>query len=40
MFGTNVYFRAYRQQALDRYAELERLRRMGVRTPAAPPSAE
>jgi hypothetical protein len=40
MFGTNVYFRAYRQQALDRYAELERLRRMGVRTPAAPPSNE
>jgi hypothetical protein len=40
MFGTNVYFRAYRQQALDRYAELERLRRMGVRTPAAPPRAE
>lgn len=40
MFGTNVYFEAYRQQALDRYAELERLRRMGVRTPAAPPPAE
>jgi hypothetical protein len=40
MFGTNVYFEAYRQQSLDRYAELERLRRMGVRTPAAPPSAE
>jgi hypothetical protein len=38
MFGTNVYFEAYRRQALDRYAELERLRRMGVRTPAAPPS--
>jgi hypothetical protein len=37
MFGTTVYFRAYREQALDRYAELERLRRMGVRTPAAPP---
>ncbi|KPQ16931.1 MAG: Beta-barrel assembly machine subunit BamF [Rhodobacteraceae bacterium HLUCCO18] len=40
MFGTNVYFEAYRRQALDRYAELERLRRMGVRTPAAPPPAE
>jgi hypothetical protein len=38
VFGTNVYFEAYRRQALDRYAELERLRRMGVRTPAAPPS--
>jgi hypothetical protein len=40
MFGTTVYFEAYRRQALDRYAELERLRRMGVRTPAAPPPAE
>ena len=40
MFGTNVYFEAYREQSLDRYAELERLRRMGVRTPAAPPPAE
>jgi hypothetical protein len=40
VFGTNVYFEAYRRQALDRYAELERLRRMGVRTPAAPPPAE
>jgi len=37
MFNTNVYFEAYRRQSLDRYAELERLRRMGVRTPAAPP---
>ncbi|OAN75195.1 pyruvate/2-oxoglutarate dehydrogenase complex, dihydrolipoamide acyltransferase (E2) component [Jannaschia sp. EhC01] len=37
LFGTNVYFRAYRQQSLDRYAELERLRRAGVQTPSAPP---
>ena len=40
VFGTNVYFEAYRRQSLDRYAELERLRRMGVRTPAAPPASE
>jgi hypothetical protein len=40
MFGTNVYFEAYRRQSLDRYAELERLRRLGVRTPSAPPAAE
>lgn len=40
VFGTNVYFEAYRPQALDRYAELERLRRLGVRTPAAPPANE
>lgn len=37
MFGTTVYFRAYREQSLDRYAELERLRRAGVQTPSAPP---
>lgn len=40
LFNTNIYFEAYRRQALDRYAELERLRRMGVRTPAAPPPAQ
>lgn len=38
VFDVNVYFRAYRRMALDRYAELERLRRAGVRTPAAPPA--
>lgn len=37
VFGTNVYYRAYREQSLDRYAELERLRRSGVQTPSAPP---
>lgn len=38
-FNVNIYFRAYRNgnQTLDRYRELERLRRAGVRTPAAPP---
>ena len=35
--NVNVYYRAYRPIALDSYAELERLRRAGVRTPAAPP---
>jgi hypothetical protein len=39
VFGNNVYFRAYRSMTLDSYAELERLRRAGVRTPAAPPEA-
>jgi len=38
-FNVNVYYDAYRPMALDRYAELERLRRAGVRTPAAPPEA-
>lgn len=35
--NVNVYFKAYRQQSLDQHAELERLRRAGVRTPSAPP---
>ena len=37
MVGLTVYFRAYKKQTLDNYAELERLRRHGIRTPAAPP---
>lgn len=37
LFGVNVYNRAYSDQALDRHAELERWRRAGARTPAAPP---
>lgn len=39
LFGANVYDRAYRDQALDRQAELERWRQAGARTPAAPPPA-
>ena len=37
VFNVNVYFKAYRSQSLDQYAELYRLRRAGVRTVAAPP---
>ena len=37
MFGVNVYVQAYEHMALDKYAELERWRRAGVRTPTAPP---
>ena len=37
LFSVNTYFSAYERQELDQYAELERLRRLGVRTPAAPP---
>ena len=37
LLDTNVYYRAYRRQSLDQYAELERFRAAGVRTPAAPP---
>jgi len=37
LFAVNTYFRAYRPMSLDRYAELERWRRAGARTPGAPP---
>ena len=37
LFNVSVYFKAYRRMSLDQYAELERFRRLGVRTPAAPP---
>jgi hypothetical protein len=37
LFNVNVYFKAYRKQALDQHAELERWRRAGVRTVGAPP---
>lgn len=38
LFNVNVYLRAYRVYALDAYAELERWRRAGARTPSAPPA--
>lgn len=37
LFGVNVYHRAYRQQGLDRHAELEHWRRNDRATPSAPP---
>ena len=37
LFNVNVYFRAYEEQTLDQYAELERMRRAGIRTSSAPP---
>lgn len=37
VFGVNVYFTAYSDMSLDQYAEFERMRRLGVLTPAAPP---
>ena len=37
LFDVNVYFRAYEEMALDQHAELARLRRLGIRTSAAPP---
>lgn len=37
LFNTNVYFRSYESMSLDQYAELERLRRAGIRTSSVPP---
>ncbi len=37
LFNVSVYFKAYRRFELDQHAELERFRRAGIRTPAAPP---
>ncbi|ABV92109.1 conserved hypothetical protein [Dinoroseobacter shibae DFL 12 = DSM 16493] len=37
-FSANVYFDAYEPQSLDQDAELERLRRGGVRNVSAPPA--
>lgn len=37
LFNVNIYFKAYRRQSLDQYNELLRFRRLGVRTPSAPP---
>lgn len=37
VFNVNVYHRAYSPVSLDQYAELERLRALGIVTPAAPP---
>lgn len=37
VFNVNRYNRAYQDLSLDQYAELLRLRRLGIRTPAVPP---
>lgn len=37
IFDVNTYYRAYAPMSLDQQAELERWRRAGLRTPAAPP---
>jgi hypothetical protein len=37
LFNITVYYKAYRPLSLDKYAELERFRRAGIRTVAAPP---
>jgi len=37
LFNVSVYYKAYRAMSLDQQAELERLRRLGIWTPSAPP---
>ena len=37
LFNVNVYYKAYRDQSLDQYAELARWRKTGIATPSAPP---
>lgn len=37
LLNVNVYYKAYVRQQLDQYAELLRWRRLGVKTPSAPP---
>jgi len=37
LFNVNVYYKAYRDQSLDQQAELARWRKLGLRTPSAPP---
>jgi hypothetical protein len=37
LFNLNVYYKAYEPYSLDQYAELEKWRARGLRTPSAPP---
>ena len=37
LFKSNVYYKAYSPQSLDQYAELEKWRARGLKTPSAPP---
>ncbi len=37
LFNVNVYYKAYRAQRLDQQAELARWRKLGIKTPSAPP---
>lgn len=37
LFGTNIYLKRYQVQTLGARSELARLRRIGARTPTAPP---
>ncbi len=40
LFNVNVYYSSYKPQSLDQHRELERLRKLGIWTPSAPPDPE
>lgn len=40
LLNVNVYYRAYKKQRLNQQAELQRWRKLGVKTPSAPPRQE
>ncbi len=37
LLKVNIYFKAYKKYSLDQYAEVERLRKLGVKTVSVPP---
>ena len=37
LLNVNVYYKAYKKQSLNQQAELQRWRKLGVKTPSAPP---
>lgn len=37
LFGINIYYKAYEAMSLDQHAELARWRKLGAKTPSAPP---
>lgn len=37
LFNVNVYYSSYKPMSLDQHVELQRLRKMGIWTPSAPP---
>ena len=37
LLKVNIYFKAYKKYSLDQYSEVERLRKLGIKTASAPP---
>ena len=40
LLKVNIYFKAYKKYSLDQYLEVERLRKLGIKTVSAPPKAK